>query len=480
MIPHQLETSEKSAGIMSFLSSRTTVQAPISDVYGTDTTLNTSGTAFGATSIGVINSSYPSGGLSADDIHNYLHADELTKVNLYDDVTQSILIAAFTTLILFGAAGNGLVTLVVIRNPHMRTPRNIFIINLAISDLTLCLLTQPLNMFKMLRKDWPLGDFMCKMVPMFQGTNVFVSTISITAIALDRFQVIVYPTKESMKKVGAVVALISIWIISLMMSSPLLIFNYTQPFPLKEFYAFTICFENHDYKEARSAYSIASMIFQYVLPIVIVSVAHARICNKLRYRIINQRTNTTSAPISVYQKRKGAQDRRRKRRTNILLVMIGVIFAFSWMPLNTLNIIVDNDNTGDIIGSFGNPKLFFAISHLLVLFSACTNPVLYGWLNDNFKQEFLKVLCLPCCQRIAQSNHPQARNGRRRSSAYLATGAVPTITFTKATTTNNGNGTTTVVSSKCSGSSDERLIEEGSPIMLDSNSNRKRDGLDML
>lgn len=33
---------------------------------------------------------------------------------------------------------------------------------------------------------WNLGGFMCKFVPMFAGTNVFVSTISITAIALDR------------------------------------------------------------------------------------------------------------------------------------------------------------------------------------------------------------------------------------------------------------------------------------------------------
>jgi len=71
----------------------------------------------------------------------------------------------------------------------MRTPRNIFIINLAISDLTLCLFTQPFNLLKVLMPAWRLGRFMCKFVPMCSGANVFVSTISITAIALDRFQV---------------------------------------------------------------------------------------------------------------------------------------------------------------------------------------------------------------------------------------------------------------------------------------------------
>ena len=66
----------------------------------------------------------------------------------FNEVTQICLIVAFAVLILFGACGNGLVCYVVFKNPNMRTPRNIFIINLAISDLTLCLFTQPFNLMK--------------------------------------------------------------------------------------------------------------------------------------------------------------------------------------------------------------------------------------------------------------------------------------------------------------------------------------------
>ena len=58
------------------------------------------------------------------------------------------LIIAFSVLIMFGTLGNGLVCYVVFRNPNMRTPRNIFIINLAISDLVLCIFTQPFNIVK--------------------------------------------------------------------------------------------------------------------------------------------------------------------------------------------------------------------------------------------------------------------------------------------------------------------------------------------
>ncbi len=70
------------------------------------------------------------------------------RLSIFDEATQTALIVAFAVLILFGACGNGLVCYVVAKNPNMRTPRNIFIINLAISDLTLCCFTQPFNLLK--------------------------------------------------------------------------------------------------------------------------------------------------------------------------------------------------------------------------------------------------------------------------------------------------------------------------------------------
>ena len=334
--------------------------------------------------------------------------------------TQIALIVAFATLIIFGACGNGLVCYVVARNPHMRTPRNIFIINLAISDLTLCLFTQPSNLMKVLRKDWVLGEFMCKLVPMFAGTNVFVSTISITAIALDRFQVIVYPTKDSMRTVGAAVALISIWIISFLMASPMLIFNILHGYePLPGLVIFTVCIENHDLSYEKGAYSIACMIFQYIVPIFIVSVAHARICNKLKYRMINQQSPASTTVNSPYLQRKSEREQRRQRRTNTLLIGIGIVFALSWLPLNSMNIIADFNL--DLYRQFDPDGLIFALGHLCVLCSACCNPVLYGWLNENFKKEFLQVLCCNCCKNFRMVCQ---RRDRCRENSAMETSVV--------------------------------------------------------
>lgn len=50
-----------------------------------------------------------------------------------EDPAYHILIIMYSTLILFGAAGNSLVVIAVARKPIMRTARNMFIVNLAVS-----------------------------------------------------------------------------------------------------------------------------------------------------------------------------------------------------------------------------------------------------------------------------------------------------------------------------------------------------------
>lgn len=357
----------------------------------------------------------------------------------FDKKVEAIIITIFSIMIIFGAMGNGLVCYVVFRNSHMRTPRNIFIINLAISDFTLCLFTQPLNLYRLLNSQWHLGAFMCKLSAMLQGTNVFVSTISITAIALDRFQVIVYPTRDSMKKIGGAAALITIWIISLLMSSPLIIFsvyNEEQPVPNIDFYI-CYCLEDLTLRAEKGAYSVASMVVQYILPVITVSIAHARICNKLKYRMVNRRPprssgDVNSPPVCNNRNRRSENNRSaRKRKTNILLAMIALVFVFSWLPLNISNILVEFQFQMFFHNKSIDINLLYVVCHTLVLSSACTNPVLYGWLNDNFRKEFVKALHCACCT-LLKREWFSLRRARDRG--------IPVITFSPDEHGGNANG----------------------------------------
>ena len=65
---------------------------------------------------------------------------------------------------------------------------NILIVNLAISDLLLCTVISPVTLVQTLYKCWmgPKLKFLCQLSGMMPGLLVFVSTLTITGIAIDR------------------------------------------------------------------------------------------------------------------------------------------------------------------------------------------------------------------------------------------------------------------------------------------------------
>lgn len=132
---------------------------------------------------------------SVKDIYRDIFFEHKQKTIDKSALLNSVLIVItvlYILMICVGFTGNIMVILVVLWNRVMRSsPRNLFILNLAISDLILCIITQPLSLYRILsfNKGWELGLSMCKLASMVQGTNVYVSSMSITAIALDRFRV---------------------------------------------------------------------------------------------------------------------------------------------------------------------------------------------------------------------------------------------------------------------------------------------------
>jgi hypothetical protein len=62
-----------------------------------------------------------------------------------DSQSKTALVIAFVIVMVTGALGNSLTCFVVARRPRMRTPLNLLIANLALSDVLLCVLTQPLK-----------------------------------------------------------------------------------------------------------------------------------------------------------------------------------------------------------------------------------------------------------------------------------------------------------------------------------------------
>ncbi|XP_017130913.1 neuropeptide F receptor isoform X1 [Drosophila elegans] len=317
--------------------------------------------------------------------------DRFLSNRAVDSPWYHMLISMYGVLIVFGALGNTLVVIAVVRKPIMRTARNLFILNLAISDLLLCLVTMPLTLMEILSKYWPYGScsILCKTIAMLQALCIFVSTISITAIAFDRYQVIVYPTRDSLQFVGAVTILAGIWALALLLASPLFVYkeliNTDTPALLQQIGlqdTIPYCIEDWPSRNGRFYYSIFSLCVQYLVPILIVSVAYFGIYNKLKSRITVVAVQAASAQRKV-------ERGRRMKRTNCLLISIAIIFGVSWLPLNFFNLYADMERSPVT----QNMLVRYAICHMIGMSSACSNPLLYGWLNDNFRKEFHELLC---------------------------------------------------------------------------------------
>ena len=99
---------------------------------------------------------------------------------------RAIFIIFYCVIFLFGITGNSLVVYVVVRNKSMQSITNIFITNLAVSDIMMCLLAVPFTPLSAFLNSWIFGDVLCHIVPMTLGVSVYVSTLTSTAIAIDR------------------------------------------------------------------------------------------------------------------------------------------------------------------------------------------------------------------------------------------------------------------------------------------------------
>ena len=66
-------------------------------------------------------------------------------------------------LMIIGILTNLSACWVVVRNSQARTARNLFIINMAFSDLTVCCITMPATVMKLINHTWKYGDILCRL-----------------------------------------------------------------------------------------------------------------------------------------------------------------------------------------------------------------------------------------------------------------------------------------------------------------------------
>lgn len=86
--------------------------------------------------------------------------------------TASRIIPLYSVIFLLAVIGNSLVILTLVQNKRMRTITNLFLLNLAVSDLFLGVFCMPFTLVGMLLRDFIFGELMCKLLPYLQGLSL--------------------------------------------------------------------------------------------------------------------------------------------------------------------------------------------------------------------------------------------------------------------------------------------------------------------
>ena len=182
-----------------------------------------------------------------------------------------------------GCLENSLVVYVVLRNKSMQTITNIFIANLAFSDILMCLVAVPFTPIALYMKNFTLPGALCKILPMTMGVSVYVSTLTSTAIAVDRYFVIVHPFIPRMKSWLCMLIMVSVWVISVLISMPLAVYqsknvvNHTSQ---------VICAENWPEEATRKVFTIVSFVLQFLVPCFLISICYIKVSTGHRFQSI--------------------------------------------------------------------------------------------------------------------------------------------------------------------------------------------------
>ena len=88
--------------------------------------------------------------------------DQKTNVTSTDDVMAStwlrvLFVSMYCVVFVLGVSGNSLVVYVICRDKSLQTTTNVFIANLAVSDVIMCLLAVPFTPISGLLSDWVFG-----------------------------------------------------------------------------------------------------------------------------------------------------------------------------------------------------------------------------------------------------------------------------------------------------------------------------------
>lgn len=297
----------------------------------------------------------------------------------YKEPLTIALIVLYSIVFFVGLLGNIFVIITVFHYKHMRTLTNVFLVNLAISDLLVVLFCIPITLGTSVYKDYVYGIGMCKLTSFLQGSAISVSSLSLLTISINRFIAIHRPLRARIifSKRRVYFVIVAIWCMSFSVFVPLLVVNEIQNTGIPSFFNRRICSEKWDQPNGKKSYDIMVFICIFLIPMLAMVFSYTKISLVL-WRTQDKAITQTRRVIL------------QRRRTVKLLICVVVIFCVCWLPYNITNIWLEFEvsQAGLVVSTQVYPLL-----QLLGISNSAINPICYCMMSSGFQKAFLRLIC---------------------------------------------------------------------------------------
>ncbi|XP_048033979.1 chemokine XC receptor 1-like [Megalobrama amblycephala] len=285
------------------------------------------------------------------------HKEEVVKFG-------SIIIPVFFTIVvLLSCIGNILVLVILALYENLKSLTNIFILNVALSDL---LFTFGLPFWASYYIwGWTFGEIGCKAVKFLFDVGLYSSVLFLTLMTIQRYMAVVHPLSDWEKCRGFSAAPIIIWILSGVVSLPNSLYSEV-----------TLYFDNTfcEYDSVKVKFGI--VYFQnsfFFIAFLIMGFC----CGRMLWSITKSQTNE-------------------KHKTVRLTFVIALVFFIGWAPYNIVMLL--NTLTDQNIKPFTECEVSIRLDYAyhtcrtLAFSNCCLNPLFYIFVDVKFRNHLKMIL----------------------------------------------------------------------------------------
>ena len=298
-------------------------------------------------------------------------------------------------MICLAVTGNTLTILSFVRDKQLRTTYNTYLVNLAVADLIIAVVSMSIYLSYTLRRNvWLFGYAFCKVYSVLDYLACSVTVILMNIISYDRLMLLKqgasYYTKQSMK-VGCIKTVVS-WILAFLLYGPAIIgWDHWTGENIVEDLDCYVQFA-HDV-----AYTTTTAVLEFLVPFVSLGIMNTMVLLEIR-KLLHNRVNVMNVssiqhPSSVEGTDDGCRNQenskqkspKRAQKAARSLAILVLAFVITWAPYTVLTVVI----------SFCEKCVSVPVYETftwILWFKSSLNPFLYAWSSTRFKDNYIFFL----------------------------------------------------------------------------------------